>query len=71
MVISGATVFVFIDLFAPFTAPFGIALALLALKSAAIDEDRRRAWIALLLSCGTVILWFVLMPMYNAMNDGL
>lgn len=71
MVISAATIFVFLDIFAPFTAPFGIALALLASRCAVTYEDRKRAWMALALAFGTVLLFVLLIPMYDAMNAGL
>jgi hypothetical protein len=72
MVISGATLLIFVDIFAPFTFPFGITYAVLALRSAVVREDRRRAWRAVLFSCATVILWFLFIPtLYSAMNEGL
>ena len=71
MTLSVGTLFAFLDIFAPFTAPFGIALAFSALRCAATDDDRRRAWQALALACATVLLWFLLIPAYDTMNNGM
>jgi hypothetical protein len=72
MAISLGTVLFFVDLFAIFTWPFSIGLAIGALcTSERGSRDRRFATWALLAAIGTVALWFLLIPVYNGMNEGL
>lgn len=72
IVISVATLVVFIDLFAPFTSPVAFLLGYLARRrSQPGTRDRARANLALWLALGTIVLWPLLIPLYNAMDEGL
>ena len=72
MAISLGTLVFFIDLFAIFTAPFSIGLAIWAVcASKAGSRDRKFATWALWLAIATLALWPLLIPLYNGMNEGL
>jgi len=69
--LSIVTMVFFIDLFAPLTAPVAIVMGVMARRRAETDEVRSRARLAIWLGVGSLALFVLMIPVFNAMNEGM